>query len=368
MSEIRMNKITIISSILLIATTSGFAQQSKEKQLLKILGDFPTSPALQIETLESVRLDGGWRYKIEYVAEDADKLFGRPIDKIRAYLFVPDHNEAEQLPAIVAIHQDGPNTHLGKSEPAGLAGDPNQHYGLELFKRGYVVICPDRFPHAERRRIPNSEKAGSDTMRDLNLWLRWSGQLILSGRTYFGKEVYDLMRAVDALCTYDFVDKERIGAIGHSAGGNILVYFMFVDKRVQVGVSSCGFFELADFYSEASTSFSNSVFALPGLTKIGISADYLALLAPRPFLMTRGLWEYGKASDTEQNKSRKHVAETETIERYVRQRYSQLNASDNLKVIYFDENGGNHDFPPKVKQQAYLWLDSYLKKVPRKGK
>src|SRR3972149_4645364 len=176
MSEIKMNKITIIFSILLIATTSGFAQQSKEKQLLKILGYFPILPALQIETLESVRLDGGWRYKIEYVAEDADELFGRPIDKIRAYLFVPDHNEAEQLPAIVAIHQDGPHTHLGKSEPAGLAGDANQHYGLELFKRGYVVICPDRFPHAERRRIPNSETAGSDTMRDLNLWLRWSGQ------------------------------------------------------------------------------------------------------------------------------------------------------------------------------------------------
>jgi len=104
--------------------------------------------------------------------------------------------------------------------------------------------------------------------------------MTLSERTYFGKEIYDLMRAVDVLCSYDFVDKGKIGAIGHSAGGNILVYFMFVDKRVQVGVSSCRFFELVDFYSEASTSFSNSVFALPGLTKIGRSADYLAFLAP----------------------------------------------------------------------------------------
>jgi len=63
--------------------------------------------------------------------------------------------------------------------------------------------------------------------------------MILTGRTYFGKEVYDLMRAVDVLYSFDFIDKEKIGAIGHSAAGNVLVYFMFVDKRIKVGVSSC---------------------------------------------------------------------------------------------------------------------------------
>jgi len=166
MLEIRINKIAVIFSVLLIAPTSGFAVESKEEQLLKILGNFPTPPPLQIETLESVKLDAGWRHKIEYIAEQADPLFDRPIDKIRAYLFVPDHKEGQKLPAIIAIHQDGPHTHLGKLEPVGLAGDADQHYGLELFKRGYVVICPDRFPHAERRRIPNPDTAGSDRMRD----------------------------------------------------------------------------------------------------------------------------------------------------------------------------------------------------------
>ncbi|NIR49784.1 acyl-CoA thioester hydrolase, partial [candidate division KSB1 bacterium] len=135
----------------------------------------------------------------------------------------------------MAIHQDGPFTHIGKSEPAGLDGNENLHYGLELFKRGYVVICQDRYYHAERRRIPNPGQAGSHMMRDLNRWLKWAGQLILKGRTHFGKEVYDLMRAVDVLYTYDFVDRDKIGAIGHSAGGNVLVYFMFVDQRVTVG-------------------------------------------------------------------------------------------------------------------------------------
>lgn len=259
--------------LLLLIPTICCAQDTNEKTLLGILGDLPAPPALRTETLDSARLSAGWRYKIQYVVEATDPLFDRPEDRVRAFLFVPDHKPGERLPAIVAIHQDGPNTHLGKMEPAGLGGDADQHFGLELFQRGYVVICPDRFGHAERRRIPNAETTGSEMMRDLGLWLKWAGQLILSGRTEIGKEVYDLMRAVDVRYAFDFVDQARIGAIGHSAGGNILPYFMFVDKRVEVGVSSCGFFELLQFFNDKNRSFTNSVFALPGLAKVGRSAD-----------------------------------------------------------------------------------------------
>jgi len=360
MTAKQWNRVAITFSMLLIAMGSAFAQESKEEQLLRILGDFPTPPPLQVDTLESVRLQTGWRHKIEYLAEEPDTMFDTPADKIRAYLFVPDHKEGERLPAMVAIHQDGSHTHLGKLEPAGLGGDADQHYGLELFERGYVVICPDRYHHAERRRIPNPDTAGTDLKRDTFAAEHWTGQLILSGRTATGKEVYDLMRAVDVLYSLEYVDKERIGAIGHSGGGYILVYFMFVDKRIKIGASSCGFFELLNFYNEKAPMKRFGGYALPGLAKIGKSADYLAFLAPRPFLMTRGLWEWGRGGKREVY-SQKHVAETKAIEDYARQRYRELNASENLVVIYFDENGGNHAFPPKVKEQVYQWLDSHLK-------
>jgi dienelactone hydrolase len=353
LSTMRINKTVVLVSVIALMTTVCFAQKVNEQQLLKILGDFPTPPALKVDTLESVELPAGWRYKVQYVVEAADPLFGRPEDKVRAFLFVPEHKSGEKLPAIVAIHQDGPNTHLGKLEPAGLGGDADQHYGQELFERGYVVICPDRFGHAERRRIPNPEAAGSDMMRDLGLWLKWAGQLILAGRTNFGKETYDLMRAVDVLCGLDVVDRERIGAIGHSAGGNVLPYFMFVDKRVKVGISSCGFFELLEFFNDKARTFANSVFALPGLSKVGKSVDYLSFLAPRPVLLTRGSKEFGNPQADSQ-----HVAETKRIEKYARERYTQLHATDNLRAIYFD---GGHAFPDAVKQQVYQWLDRNLK-------
>ncbi len=317
-----------------------------------VLGDFPEPPPLQLAVVETASIEGGVRQLIEYVVEEGDPRFDRPVDKVRAYLFIPDHAEGDRLPAIVAIHQDGPLTHLGKAEPAGLGGAEDQHYGLELFQRGYVVICPDRYYHAERRRIPDAANAGSQMMRDLGLWLKWAGQLILSGRTHFGKEAYDLMRAVDVLSTLEFVDRDRIGAIGHSAGGNVLVYLMFMDERVKVGVSSCGFYELMEDFNDRDRSFSNSVFAIPGLAKIGRSADYLAHIAPRPVLMTRGMRELS----TEEG-SQEHVESTRQIEAFARQRYDQAGASERLAVTYFE---GGHEFPKEMRVAAYQWIDTHL--------
>ncbi len=349
----KMRSSKAIYFILIIVFLFGCSNGNQKQKLLEILGDFPKSPSLQIQVLETVKLEKGVRYKIEYVVEEADALFDRPVDKVKAYLFVPEHAENAKLPAIVAIHQDGPYTHIGKSEPAGLAGDGNLHYGLELFERGYVVICPDRYYHAERRRIPNPDQAGSNMMRDLNRWLKWLGQLILKGRTNFGKEAYDLMRAVDVLYIYDFVNKDKIGAIGHSAGGNALVYFMFVDQRVKVGVSSCGFYELIDDFNDKDVSFSNSVFALPSLANVGKSADYLAFIAPRPFLMTRGLHELES-----EDGSKQHVLKTKRIENNARQSYEDLDAPEKLKAIYFE---GGHDFPIEIREKVYSWFNEHFK-------
>lgn len=329
------------------------ARGQTRAELESVLGSFPEVPPLDLVAVKTDSVEGGIRQLIEYTVEKPDTLFDRPVDKVRAYLFIPEHTTGQRLPAIVAIHQDGPNTHLGKAEPAGLAGAEDQHYGLELFQRGYVVICPDRYYHAERRRIPDAAHAPSVMMRDLGLWLKWAGQLILSGRTHFGKEVYDLERAVDVLTTLDFVDQNRIGAIGHSAGGNVLVYFMFMDARIRVGVSSCGFYELLDDFNDGDHSFSNSVFAIPGLARIGRSADYLAYIAPRPVLMTRGLHELSTAEG-----SRQHVERTRRMEQFARARYEQLGASERLVVKYFE---GGHEFPKAMRDAAYKWMDSHLK-------
>ncbi len=339
--------------ILLTISLPSVGQTTEKSEFLHLLGSFPEPCHLNVRVLESVHLVGGIRSKIEYTVEESDDYLGWPTDVVRAYLFVPDHAPGDKLPTVVAIHQDGPSTHLGKLEPTGLGGDLGLAYGRELFERGYVVIIPDRYYHGERRPLAASDHPGSNQMRDLRLWLKRAGQMILRGRTHLGKEVYDLKRAVDVLVSHPFVDPSRIGAIGHSAGGNVLVYFMFADERISCGVSSVGFFELLDFFGLEDPSFANAVFALPGLAEIGRSADYLGWIAPRPFLMTRGLAERSSSEA-----SRVHVEETRRIEQHARRRYAKLGASDRLETIYFE---GGHAFPDSVKQQAFSWLDSHLK-------
>ena len=328
----------------------------RKDAFLRLLGDFPTPPPLSIDTLEVKELEYGHRLKIVYTAELPDTVFGTPLDRIEAYIFVPNQIESEKIPAVVAIHQDGNVSHIGKLEPAGLAGDDDMHYGMELFKRGYVVICPDRYQHSVRRRIQNSDTIAVDSDKEDAAADHWVGQLIMNGRTDRGKEAYDLMRAVDVLLEYDFVDKDKIGAIGHSGGGFSLVPFMFADKRVKVGVSSCGFFETLYWFHERAALKRSSHNALPGLMKYGIMTDYLAFIAPRPVLLTRGLWEWGREGERAEY-SRLDVKEYQEIEKYVSQAYHSYDAEDAFEVIYFDEGGGQHSFPPEVKERAYSWLD-----------
>jgi hypothetical protein len=71
------------------------------------------------------------------------------------------------LPGIVAVHQDGDRRpyNIGKDEPAGLAGDPELAYGVELCRRGHVVICHDRFPFGSRSLANSKFKQTFDGFR-----------------------------------------------------------------------------------------------------------------------------------------------------------------------------------------------------------
>lgn len=354
--------LVFVTLLLTTIVTAETLSAQKQQQFLDVLGIMPKKPVLHVDTLEKTRLDNGWRYKIKYLAEDSNAVFHTPKDYIYAYLFIPNAPKDKKLPAIVAIHQDGNHNYLGYLETAGIAGDADQHYGLELFNRGYIVICPDRFLHAERRRISKPDTL-ADCFDEADIAEQhWVGQLLMAGRNFMNKEVYDLIISTDVLCTVPNVDQKRIGAIGHSAGGNILPYFMLADKRISIGASSCGVFELVDWYAEDAIRKRNILPVIPGLARIGRTSDFVGLLAPRPFLMTRGLSEWGADDERQRQNSKRHAGETQRIDAEARKYYKAANAGNNLKTIYFDEDGGRHAFPPKVKEQVYQWLDSYLKK------
>jgi len=316
----------------------------------------PKKPALSIDTLDVVTLEGGIRYEIKYLAESGGGVFGVPDDWCYAHLFVPDGCEGKKLPAIVAIHQDDISYHMGKDEAAGLAAVASMHYGKELFERGYVVICPDRYYHGPRRWLDKNRKwspGKEDYERDLAFHDNRVGLLFMEGRTHYGKEAYDMSLAMDVLHTLNFVDPERIGAIGHSGGGVAMAYFMFYDERVKAGVSSCGIYDVISIYQFSIPQPFPAYMSIPGITEAGYNTgDFIKHIAPRSLLITRGMYEWGK----DDRNSDAFLREAEIF----RDKYLEAGVGDDIELLFFDENGGKHDFPAGVREKAYDWLDKHL--------
>lgn len=192
--------------------------------LRELIGGFPQRPPLDVRQLDVAAGDGYRRSLIEYTT-----VVG---ERVQAWLLVPDQPVAQPIPAMVAVHQDGssrPYTY-GKSEVAGLGGDPELAYGLELCRRGYLVVCPDRFGF-ESRSLASSPYAsqfaafqiqltesGLDLTEDLYKGAS-ANRLLFNGWTALGRELYELSRAVDYLVQRADVHHDQIGVIGHSAGG-----------------------------------------------------------------------------------------------------------------------------------------------------
>lgn len=357
-----MKKLVYVITILTLLFSCVKKQRNNKSEidnkLLEILGEFPEKPELSIDTLETVELKNGWRYKIKYLAEDSIPSLGIPKDWIFAYLFVPKIKYRKKLPGIVAIHQDGINYHIGKSEPAGINGDSTMFYGLELFNQGYVVICPDRFYHADRRLLskvrPWYRKKNINPERDFDLSEYQTGLLFLQGRTAYSKQAYDVSRAVDVLFSSDIVDEKNIGIIGHSGGGNVVPYAMFFDQRIKLGVSSCGVFEITQVFQMKNPQPFPASMVIPNLVKNNLTtADYIKSIYPRSLFLTRGKYEWGKGDVGS-------VAMIEELKHFEKVYKSNGNKGD-IKTRVFEENGGEHAFPNIVRKDVYKWMDERLK-------
>jgi dienelactone hydrolase len=341
-----MKKITYFLIItILISGCTNEKKISKRDQLLQTIG-LPERPKdLKLNTIETVELTDGIRYKVEYTVSDYDTIFDFPEKRVRAYLFVPKHQKGEKLPAIIALHQYGmTKKEWGKMEPAGLAGDPSQFYGLELYKRGYIVIIPDRPGFGERAKLSERAEQYKDWLDSMSCDPNKTKEmgdvfeseasypiLTLKGITPTGMDTSEFMVAVDVLLTVDCIDKSSIGAIGHSGGGIALIPLMLADTRIKAGISSCGFENIEKKYHRDSDMFWDSGSPIFGLLKVGTSLDI------------------------------RSVNEFVDMIEYAKKEYAKYGASDKIQMNVFEENNGLHSFPEKVKSEAYEWLDRQLK-------
>jgi dienelactone hydrolase len=268
--------------------------------------------------------------------------------RVPAYVFIPisDGSETEQdrdknpanariaYPAVLCLQQ---TTSAGKDEPAGLQGDPDMKYAIELAEAGFVTIAPDYPSFGEYTHDFDADQYQSGTM----------------------KAIWDNSRAIDLLETMPEVDRTRIGCIGHSLGGHNAIFTAVFEPRIQAIVSSCGFTSLSEddlpswtgprYMPLIATSFENDIRKMP--------VDFhelIAALAPRPFLAC-----YAEKDDDFSASGVRHVVQqAEPV-------YKLYNSETHLQSFRID---AGHSFPKVSRERAYQFLAEHLKHQPRPNK
>lgn len=298
--------------------TDGF-----RRVLRRCLGRMPGPCALRPAVAERVAVPGGVREKVSYAVERGER--------VQAYLFLPDAPGPH--PAVLCVHQHHRQFHLGKSEPAGLAGDPEQFYALELAARGYVTLAPDAIGFEERQ---HRVLQGQDYERFE------ANKRLTEGSCLQAKMLCDLMRALDYLAARREVDARRIGCLGHSLGGQEALFLCAMDRRVAVGASSCGFSSYRALFDGAINH--NFAAYVPGLLQHGDLDRVLRLVAPRPFLALAGKDD--------------PIFPLPGVRATVRAaRHAYAEAPDRLRLRVFP---GGHGFSAPMRGAAYAWLDRWL--------
>lgn len=188
----------------------------------RVMGRFPGAGAvkrcdLNVQVMEEEDCGEYVRKFLTYQSE--------PGGSVPAYLLLP---KAEVLRkgrggkaiGILTLHQ----THaLGQKVVVGLGESPNDEYGVELARRGFVCLAP-AYPHLANY-APSLTNWESGTM----------------------KAIWDNVRGLDLLAEFADCDPERFGAIGHSLGGHNSLFTAAFDERIKVVVTSCGFDSFLDY-------------------------------------------------------------------------------------------------------------------------
>ncbi len=117
---------------------------SRREEIASFLGFSPSSVASDVRVLSSIEEDGVERKLVQYISRDGEE--------IQAFLLVPN---GPLQGAVLALHQHNSQWEIGKSEVAGLVGDPLQAFGPPLARQGIMVLAPDSVGFESRMKAVN---------------------------------------------------------------------------------------------------------------------------------------------------------------------------------------------------------------------
>jgi len=333
-------------------TTTEQDWQTRRAEFKKLvnafLGESPkTKPPLAVRLMEESSYDTHTLRKLVFQAE--------PNEFVPSYLLIPK-NLHGKTSVVICPHQ---TTQEGKREPAGLAGNSQLQTALHLVKRGFVTFTYDAICFGERHDRASGHYG--DAIPFYRKHPRWS---------LLGKMIWDLGRAIDYLQTLDFVDSNRIGSVGHSHGGITTLFAMALDERLRAGASNCGFdtFRIdgntfrwshatalipkLGFYVSNPDINMDLYRAVPDSETIHTPFDMhqlLSLIAPRPLFLSTSDEDF--VFPNAGWSARRALARVKPV-------YELLGKQEHLSSYFFS---GGHSFPGDASDNAYAWLERWLK-------
>jgi dienelactone hydrolase len=284
------------------------------------------------EELSERRLDGYRELRVRY---------GGIEEEVPALLLVPDG--AGPFPAVLAHHQHNSQWHLGKSEVAGLAGNPLQAFGPALARAGLVVLASDAAGFEDRRYTGT----GIDEREDD--WLQYFNEMayrLVSGRLLATTVLGDAACGLSALLADERVDGSRLGMLGHSYGGNVTIMLAALDERVRFACASataCSY--KRRMLDRTGIELSQ---AIPGIFELTDIDGFLGLIAPRPLLLL---------STTED----RHSADTPEVVQEARGAWEAHGAPEKLEHVRYE---GGHALTRERFEAIIDWVTSQTTRAP----
>lgn len=268
-----------------------------------------------------------------------------PGSRVPAYLLIPRAARRPGVgrvhPAVLALHQTHPQ---GRRVVVGLGNSPDDEYGVELARRGYVVLAP-----------PYTLLA--DYQPDIAALGYASGTLFA---------VWTNIRGLDLLESLPYVRTNGFGAIGHSLGGHNGLFTAAFDPRLRVVVTSCGFDSFRDYYDgdPANWQLERGWCQTRYMPRL---AAYRGRLGELPFdfpdllraIAPRMVWISAPVGDSN--------FRWRSVDRCVeeaRPAYAAAGAAGNLRVLHPPTA---HQFDPVTRSLAYAALDEVLGAPPAGG-
>lgn len=279
------------------------------------------------------------------------------------------------LPGVLGLHDHGglkywglrKITSLGEDHPTMVAHQQKYYGGRawanELARRGYVILVHDAFAFASRRvrladcpqdrttglREPTDDDA--DAIDAYNRWARdheniMAKGLFCAGTTWPGVFFAEDRVALDILAARDDVDASRLGCGGLSGGGLRTVLLAGLDERIRAACCAGFMTTWADFLLRKSFTHTWMTY-MPRVPEELDFPEVLALRVPRATMVLHCMDDPLYTNDS--------VREAEAI---LKEIYSKAGTPDRLAVNYYE---GSHQFHEQMQQDAFAFLDAWLK-------